>query len=98
MNRGGLTRANNITFEIFLVMKKQLIKLIQTCRTLSLSADINHTIVHNDDIQFFWCMISADWEDESTHALLEMLVNQWVQICGWRDLRLHRVKQFRNPK
>ena len=53
MNRGGLTRANNITFEIFLVMEKQLIKLIQTSRTPSLSADINHTIVRNDDIQFF---------------------------------------------
>ena len=80
VNRGGLTRVNNSTFELFVVMEKQLRKLIQASRTPSLSADINHTIVHNDDVQFFLCMISADWEDASAHALLEMVVNQWVKI------------------
>ena len=64
-------------------MEKQLRKLIQASRTPSLSADINHTIVHNDDVQFFWCMISADWEDASTHALLEMVVNQCMGKDSW---------------
>ena len=29
---------------------------------------------------FFWC---SDWESECESVLLEMVVSQWVKICGF---------------
>lgn len=66
VNRGGLSRVNNITFELFLAMEKQLRELIHAGQIPSIS-NVNHTIVDDDDVQCFWCMISADWED-SMHS------------------------------
>ena len=36
----------------------------------------------NDEIQFYWCLLAADWEEEGAQALLELVVNLWTTIQG----------------
>ena len=44
---------------------------------------VKQALVVNEDVQFLWTMISADWEEASASALLKMIVNQWVKIRGF---------------
>ena len=49
----------------------------------TLNDHVKRTLVENEDVQFLWSLISADWEEASASVLLEMVVNQWVKIRGF---------------
>ena len=49
----------------------------------TLNGGVKQALVVNGDVQFLWSMVSADWEEASASALLQMVVNQWVKICGF---------------
>ena len=80
INRGGLTRVNNTTFEMFVAMEYELRQHIHQGQALNLE-HITTTITENEDVLFLWSLVSTDWEDSSASALLQMVVNQWVFIC-----------------
>ena len=83
VDRGGLCRVNNITYELFFTMEKTLRKIVHASCTPCIPADCIKSIICNDDIQFIWCMISSDWSEGSADALLEMVVHQWTKIRGF---------------
>ena len=39
-------------------------------------------ILENEDVNFLWCVVSADWDQSSAWALLRMIVQDWVNIRG----------------
>ena len=39
-------------------------------------------MVHNEDVLFYWSMISADWEEEGD-VLLQMIIEHWVTVYGF---------------
>ena len=80
VNRGGLTKVNNTTFDLFLAMEYELRTHI---RVHMFSENISQHIIENDNVQFYWSILSADWEEECSEALLEMIVSQWVKIRGF---------------
>ena len=82
INRGGLTRVNHTTFEMFVAMEYELRKHIHRGQTLNLE-HITTAITENEDVLFLWSLVSADWEDSSASELLQMVVNQWVKIRGF---------------
>ena len=79
INRGGLTLVNNTTFELFVAMEYELRKHI--CQGCSLDLDdVTRAVRDNEDVQFLWSIVSAEWEEESASALLQIIVNHWVRI------------------
>ena len=82
VNRGGLTLVNNTTFESFLAMEYELRKHVRQGISLNLE-NITSTVRDNEDVQFLWTMLSAEWEEESASSLLQMIVTQWVKIRGF---------------
>ena len=47
-------------------------------------------ITSNDDIKFYWSLVSAGWEEEEGQALLEQIKRplcncSWVLLCFWMD-------------
>ena len=72
---------NNTTFELFLAMEYELRKHIHQGVSLNLE-NIASTIRDNEDVQFLWTMLSAEWEGSAT-SLLQMVVTQWVKIRGF---------------
>jgi len=40
-------------------------------------------MLNNDNVQFFWSIVCTEWEEEVGNVLLEMIVNEWVMICGF---------------
>ena len=43
--------------------------------------NIKQAIVENEVVQFFWHIISGEWEEESSVALLNMIAVKWLKIC-----------------
>ena len=82
INRGGLTLANNTTFEVFVAMEYELRKHIRQGGTHDLDK-ITSEVRDNEDVQFLWSIVSADWEEQSAAELLQMIVNHWVRIRGF---------------
>ena len=41
------------------------------------------SIVEDDDVQFHWCMLSVDIDDEYTEELLQEVISKWVHIRGF---------------
>ena len=48
--------------------------------TPPLTDDVNQSIIEDEGVQFYWSIIGADWEEESSATFLEMVVSQWVKI------------------
>ena len=38
-------------------------------------------MLHDEDVLFYWSMISADWEEEAD-VLLQMVIEHWVIVRG----------------
>ena len=37
----------------------------------------------NDDLMFYWCLVSANWGEESNRELLRLIADQWITIRGF---------------
>ena len=83
INRGGLTKVNNDTYELFVAMEVELRKQLALKKVPELSEDTKQTIIQNDNVQFFWSIVCKEWEGKVGDILLEMIVNEWVTIRGF---------------
>lgn len=81
VNRGGLTLVNNATFDVFLAIEEEVRKAISD--SVDLSEEVMTKIASSDDVIFFWSLVCGDWEERSSEALLQMVVNQYVKIRGF---------------
>ena len=82
IDRGGLTRVNNTTFEMFVAMEHELRRHIHQGQLPNLEHIIT-SVAENEDVLFLWSLISADWEESSASALLQMVIRQWVKVRGF---------------
>lgn len=84
IDRGGLTHVNNATFDVFFAIEHEIrSRLFDRSVPPDLSDRVKKEIIGSEEVQFFWSMVSAEWEEESGDALLEMIVNQYVKIRGF---------------
>ena len=82
INRGGLTSVNNMTYQVFLSMEYE-IRTHLTKQAPHCFKEIADKVKNNDDVQFYWSVVSADWEEDEAHALLELVTNLWITIRGF---------------
>ncbi len=82
IDRGGLTRVNNITYEVFVAMEIKLRKHISSFIPPNVET-ITAAIFENEDVKSCWCVVSSDWDTSSAMALLRMIINEWVKIRGF---------------
>ncbi len=82
INRGGLTRVNNNTYEVFHSMECEIRRHLSGFQ-LPDQGTLTEAILANEDVQFFWTVTSSDWERSSATALLELIVKEWLKIRGF---------------
>jgi len=83
IDRGGLIHVNEM---MYLMMKQMEITTRQSlkCENADTLKDICiKAITTNDDVLFYWDLISGMWPDEEQEALLSMIVELWVTIRGF---------------
>ena len=83
IDRGGLTKVSNDTYQLFVAMEIELQKQLASTEVPVLSQDTKQAMLQNDNVQFFWSVVSGEWEEEVGSVLLEMIVNEWVTIRGF---------------
>ena len=83
-NRGGLFEVNDTCFLFFrsVELRTQLC-LPQLLSGQSTKEAIIKSTMEDDDVQFHWCMLSVDIDDEYTQELLQEVISKWVHIRGF---------------
>ena len=81
INRGVLTQINNITYELFVSMEYELRKHLS--KQVPNFDAVQQAIIRNEDVQFLWSILSADWEDKTVSTLLQIVISEWVKIHGF---------------
>ena len=68
---------------MFVAMEQELRRHISTFAAPNFEM-VTTAILENDDVKFIlWSVISADWDESSGLALLQMIVKEWVKIRGF---------------
>ena len=84
INRGGLTLVNNMTFDVFVAIEEEVRKIIHKANSIpNFNDHTKKSVVESEAVQFFWSMLSVEWEEESGDVLLEMIVNQYITVRGF---------------
>ena len=65
IDRGGLTNANMATYNVFVCIELEVCKHLASAELPNLK-DVAEDIKKNDDIQFYWVLVSVDWEEEES--------------------------------
>ena len=39
-------------------------------------------LIANEDVQFYWSMVSSNWAEETARVLLAMMIDNWIKIRG----------------
>ena len=82
INRGGLTRVNNSTYNVLVSMESEIRNHLSGFQLPNLQ-EVTEAIMKNEDVHFFWSIVSSDWEQSSATALLHMMVSEWMKIRGF---------------
>ena len=93
VNRGGLFEVNDLAYQLFkeieINLQYKLVNQLQPSSTQQTTkAEMISSVLLNDDIQFYWSMLSTDIEDEQTgQELLREIVELWLTIRGFSVAR-----------
>ena len=62
---------------------------------LAVKDKITKTISANEDVLFFWSIVSVNWTTEEADALLTMIIEHWIVVRGFSftSAFLERYKQ-----
>ena len=86
ISRGGIKLVNNKTYHFFHAVEMRVRRHFSKASAPTLSAgskaELVESIATDDDVNFFWSILSAEWEEEE-QILLRMLIDLWVTIRGF---------------
>ena len=74
---------NNITFELFQAMEIKFHEHLKLPLPENFRSTVASAIVNNEDVLFFWDIISTEWEEEVSRILINKTIEKWVTIRGF---------------
>ena len=91
VNRGGLFDISDEDYRLFISIemstRKKLAEHLKKQRVTEASSEgesaIIEFVINNDDVQFYWSMLSIDMEEEHNSELLQHIVQLWLTIRGF---------------
>ena len=82
-DRGGLKHVNDPTYMFFHSVEMMVQRCFQVPLPENFKEEIKSRILKDEDVLFYWSLVSADWEDGESEALLMMIIDMWITICGF---------------
>ena len=85
IDRGGLVHVSDMTYMLFTAMEQALRPCLVTMEK-SAALDIKEVskIIETDEnVLFYWSILSVNWEEGAAEALLCMLVERWITLRGF---------------
>ena len=85
IERGGLKHVSDMTYTLFMSMEQVVHKHLQIGSTSQNSQReiTEKQIKDNNNALFYWCTVSAEWEEDTASTLLDMIVKLWITIRGF---------------
>ena len=80
LDRGGLIHISDVCYYNMELGFRQNFTITST---ETLKTTIPDKVLQNEDLQFYWSLVSVNWSDEVSTALLHMIVNQWITVRGF---------------
>ena len=93
VNRGGLFEINDLAYQLFkeveIDLQDKLVNQLQhSSAPGNTKAEMIASVLLNDNVQFYWIMLSTDIQDEQTSQdLLREIVELWLTIRGFSIAR-----------
>ena len=84
VDRGGLQHTSEMMYMVFMSAEEELRKHLPehgTATTLNVT-QFKPLLTQNDDVQFYWSIVSSNWTDTVSSTLLDLLLDQWITIRG----------------
>ena len=90
---GELKYVSDMTYMLFVSMEHPQIAKMSQCPQRK---TIARHIKNNEDVHFYWCIMSAKWEDDTASKLLDMIVILWITIRSFSNTNgwLEKYKQM----
>ena len=86
VDRGGLKKITNMVYMLFVSIELVFRQQLQGSDEISFNA-VMEKAVEDEDVDFYWSIISADWEPETAAILLKMIIEMWLKIRGHSTAR-----------
>ena len=84
IDRGRLVHIDDHQYHLFVAMELALRKHLSSKRASELLASkATQDVIDDGDVQFYWSMLSANWEEDDGQTLLHMLVTRWTTLRGF---------------
>lgn len=85
VDRGGLWHVKEGTFMLFQAMEEEVREHFRMRKAMheGYKSTVVKAISENEDVAFYWCMLTADISSDDANTLLHMLVELWVTIRGF---------------
>ena len=85
IDRGGLKHVSDIVYMLFVAMELTLRKHLNRTNASALPelTGFTPTIASNDDVLFYWSMLSVNWEENVAEELLHMIIEHWITLRGF---------------
>ena len=85
VDRGGLTHVGNMTFGVFQSMELVVRQFLSedSAQLRRFKVELQEKITSDDDVLFFWEIVSTGWEVEESQALLKLIAEHYITIRGF---------------
>ena len=83
IDRGGLMRVNEMTFQVFVAVERKVRKYLKVDSHHLDLGTICGDVLGDEDVLFYWSIVSSDWAKEEAEQLLKMVVDLYVTIRGF---------------
>ena len=87
IDRGGLCHVKDVTYMVFVAMEENLRHHLKVSNVSEMNDDFREKVVtelvKNDDIMFYWCMLTLKLDAEKEGVLRRLVVEHWVTVRGF---------------
>ena len=86
IDRGGLWHINDQTYSIFVIMEEEVRRFfaLGSGSNKQVKPDvIRNNILQSNDLQFEWCLIASEADEETATMVLQKIVDLYVTIRGF---------------
>ena len=87
IDRGGLFHVSDSTYTLFHAMEEEVRNHLRKTPAHKITDGFKQkllsSIASNEDVLFYWSMLSADADEEDAQTLLKMVIELWVTIRGF---------------
>ena len=86
INRGGLVQIDDSLYQLLVAIEIEFRKHFTVANGTaneSLKHLAFHGIIENEDVLFYWSMISINWASKEADDLLKMIIEHYITVRGF---------------